>query len=105
LLRGPPPEGLMPMKATEDSLIAFSCAPGETASDGRGQNGLFTKHLLQHIKTPNQDIEQVMREVSFGVQQESLQESRKKQVPYRNSSLTMKNVFLYTTGNAGDTSS
>ena len=61
------------------SLIAFACAPGTISIDGRGQrNGLFTKHLLQHITTPNEDIQMILRHVTKGV----VEESKSKQIPF-----------------------
>ncbi|CAF1503336.1 unnamed protein product [Rotaria sordida] len=46
------------MHLSAGSLIAFACAPGAIANDlDEGQrNGLFTKYLLQHIGTANEDI-------------------------------------------------
>ncbi|CAF3463969.1 unnamed protein product, partial [Rotaria sp. Silwood2] len=39
------------------SLIGFACAPGTQADDNEKQaNGLYTKHLLEHIVKPNRDI-------------------------------------------------
>ncbi|CAF4147252.1 unnamed protein product [Rotaria sordida] len=62
------------------SLIAFACAPGTIAIEGKGQrNGLFTKHLLEHIKTENEDIQMILRDVAKGVKQES----KSKQIPFK----------------------
>ncbi|CAF1658823.1 unnamed protein product, partial [Didymodactylos carnosus] len=81
------------MLATSGSLLSFACAPGTTASDGSGRNGLFTKHLLEYIITPNEDIQLLLRDVANGVREES----NGKQVPWQNSSLTQRNIFLYST--------
>ena len=35
----------------EGSAVLFSTAPGDTASDGSGRNGVFTQALLKYIKT------------------------------------------------------
>ncbi|CAF3719483.1 unnamed protein product [Rotaria sp. Silwood1] len=73
------------------SLIAFACAPGTIAIDGRGEeNGLFTKHLLKHIKTPNEDIQMMLRDVTHGV----IEESKSKQIPFLSASLAKKNIYL-----------
>src|SRR4051812_26660052 len=40
-------KGLVPMDAPTGTFIAFATAPGSTASDGTGQNGLYTEHLLK----------------------------------------------------------
>ncbi|CAF1613167.1 unnamed protein product [Didymodactylos carnosus] len=90
LSRGEQPRGLKVMYASSGSLLAFACASGTTASDGQGRNGLFTKHLLQHIITPNEDIQMLLRDVSHGVQQES----EGQQIPYQNSSLTQRNICI-----------
>jgi len=44
--------GLAAMSAGRGTFIAFATAPGRTASDGPGQNGLFTEHLLGALATP-----------------------------------------------------
>ena len=63
------------------SLIAFACAPGTVAIENkRERNGFFTKHLLQHIKTANEDIELTLRGVIRGVKEES----KSKQIPFFN---------------------
>ncbi|CAF5118813.1 unnamed protein product, partial [Rotaria sp. Silwood1] len=74
------------------TLIAFACAPGTMAIYGRGEeNGLFTKHLLKHIKTPNEDIQMILRDVTDGV----IEESKSKQIPFVSASLAKKNIYLY----------
>ncbi|CAF3405647.1 unnamed protein product [Rotaria sp. Silwood2] len=50
------------------ALIAFACAPGTFVDDGpKGKNSWFMKHLLQHIPTPNEDIVDVLRDVTDGI--------------------------------------
>lgn len=44
--RGINQRGLTTMSAPQGSLIAYSTAPGKTASDGDGENGLYTEALL-----------------------------------------------------------
>ncbi|CAF1061366.1 unnamed protein product [Adineta steineri] len=60
------------------SLIAFACGSRCPAMDGQQRNGLFTKHLLQHIKTPNEDIQLLLRAVRKGV----VEESKSRQTPF-----------------------
>ncbi|CAF4974478.1 unnamed protein product, partial [Rotaria sp. Silwood1] len=73
------------------SLIAFACAPGTIAIDGREEkNGLFTKHLLKHIFTPNEDIQMILRDVTKGV----TQESKSKQIPFVSASLSEREIYL-----------
>ena len=45
------------------SLIAFNCASGTIAIDGKRQrNGVFTKHLLKHITVLSADIRMILKE-------------------------------------------
>ena len=50
--------GFAAMQAPSGTLIAYATAPGATASDGRGSNGLYTLHLTEQLKIP-QRIEDV----------------------------------------------
>ncbi|CAF1165125.1 unnamed protein product [Didymodactylos carnosus] len=86
------PSGLNQMIAPSGSLIAFACAPGQTASDGssNNRNGMFTTHLLKHITREGEDIEMVLRDVAYGVETET----NKKQRPYRTSCITKTGVYL-----------
>ncbi|CAF1058612.1 unnamed protein product [Adineta steineri] len=86
-------QGLRPMPAKVGSLIAFACAPGTVADDGKAgeTNGLFTKHLLKHIISPNDDIRMILSDVTNGV----IQESKSKQIPHVTSILTHRNICLY----------
>ncbi|CAF1303179.1 unnamed protein product [Didymodactylos carnosus] len=84
------------MKAPGGSLVQFACAAGALAADGRGEdrNGLYTKHLLKHIAVPNQDLEHIFRAVGAGV----YEESKRKQSPYRVSSIMInEHIYLNTT--------
>ncbi|CAF2026395.1 unnamed protein product [Rotaria magnacalcarata] len=88
-------KGLVKMIAPGGSLIQFACAPGTLASDGvdNDKNGLFTKHLLKHIGTPNIDIEVMFRKVALGV----YEESKGRQIPYRDSCLMVgDHIHLFT---------
>lgn len=74
------------------SLIAFACAPGTIAIEGHGErNGLFTKYLLKHITTPNEDIQLILRDVRKGV----LAESNCQQIPFLSDGLLEQNICLY----------
>ena len=59
--------GLTRVKSPAGTLIAFSTSPGETASDGEGRNGIYTKYLLHYMKMPNLPIESVLKGVSRSV--------------------------------------
>lgn len=49
------------------SIVAFATQPGKTASDGSGNNGLYTEELVKAMKLPNMSIEDVFKEVRINV--------------------------------------
>lgn len=77
-------EGLAAIDAPTGTLIAFATAPGKTAADGAGANGLFTSHLLKQLGVPNQKIEDVLKNTRKGV----AADSKNEQIPWDSSSLT-----------------
>ena len=68
-------EGLHPMTPPGGTLLQFASAPGTIARDGLDgeRNGLYTKHLLKHIKTPNKDLDSILKIINRGVYMESNQ--------------------------------
>jgi len=66
-------KGLHSMEPPSGTFIQFACGPNRTASDGleTERNGLFTKHLLRHIASPNKEITQVCRDIAYDVFEES----------------------------------
>ena len=87
--------GLAPMTPS-GSLIAFACAPRKRAAElRREENGLYTKHLLRHIKTKGLTISDLFIRISNGVREESkalcLEEE---QDPYVNSALRVEGACL-----------
>ena len=82
--------GLARMDASTGSFVAFATAPGSVASDGRGRNGVFTMHLLRHMRTPGLKIEDVLKKVRNGV----IADTGNKQVPWQSSSLTGDFYFV-----------
>lgn len=80
-----------PTVAPTGSIIAFSTAPGRTASDGDGNNGLYTQELISAMKIPGLTLEEVFKTVRIRVS--SL--SRGEQIPWENSSL-MGDFFFST---------
>lgn len=83
-------KGLSGMEAPKGSFVAFATAPGSTAADGAGENGLFTGELIKSIQEmPNLEVEQLMKKVSARVQARS----GGNQVPFRSSSLTGEFYF------------
>jgi uncharacterized caspase-like protein len=83
-------QGLAQMDAPSGTLVAFATAPGSVASDGEGDNGLYTKHLLANIGKPGLPIEQVFKEVRRGVGRETSD----RQIPWESSSLRGDFFFI-----------
>lgn len=75
--------GLARMDAPTGSLIVYATAPGEVAADGPERNGVFTRHLLKHMQTPNLPVEQVLKRVRIDV----AAETKQRQIPWEASSL------------------
>jgi Caspase domain len=84
--------GLAPPPTTaRGMLIAYATAPGSTAADGAaGENGIYTKHLLQAMAIPGLSIQQVFKQVRYGV----VAETRGKQTPWESSSLLEDVAFV-----------
>ena len=77
-------QGLAKIDALKGTVIAYATSPGSLASDGEGRNGLYTKHILSHIKTEGLTIEQLFKKVLQGVSSES----GGQQTPWMSSSFT-----------------
>jgi len=86
--------GLASINAPTGSLIAYSTAPGATASDGIGKNGLYTGELLKQIQIEGLKIEEVFKNVRANV----LAKSGGKQVPWESSSLIGDFYFVHGNG-------
>ncbi|MDR1626101.1 MAG: caspase family protein, partial [Spirochaetia bacterium] len=58
-----------------DSIIVYATSPGSAAADasmdGTGRTGLFTGHLLKHIKNPGLEVNEVFRLTGGDVAQAS----------------------------------
>ena len=76
--------GLAQMDAPKGSLIAYSTAPGKTAIDGSGRNGVYTQELLRQIGTPGLPLEAVLKNVRRSV----ARATNDQQIPWESSSLT-----------------
>ncbi|UJR35925.1 hypothetical protein I4U23_028667 [Adineta vaga] len=85
--------GFAPMQAPPSTIIVYACAADDTASprSRNGRNSLYTYHLLRYLRTPNTDIETVLRHVGAAVQKDS----ENKQIPFRYSSC---NEMIYLAG-------
>lgn len=82
-----------PSSVPAGSIIIFPTAPGQVAHDGAGSNGLFTSHLLKHLKTPGVTIEEMFKRVIDGVRVESGRRGQE-QVPWMNLSFTGEFCFV-----------
>jgi hypothetical protein len=65
-------------------------APGKTAQDGEGRNGVFTGALLKHLADPGLDAELMVRRVREDV----IASTNGTQVPWHNSSITGQGFFF-----------
>jgi hypothetical protein len=92
------------MNAPSGTLIAYATAPGSTASDGSGKNGLYTSAILDNIFTPNITIIQMFQNVRAIVSEKS----NKLQIPWESTSLVGDFYFNvssdFTTTNFSDIS-
>ena len=76
--------GLAFMSAPKGTLIAYATAPGSTASDGSGKNGLYTAAILESMKIPDITILQMFQHVRNIV----AIKSQNQQMPWESTSLT-----------------
>ena len=83
-------QGLAFMNAPSGSIIAYSTAPGKTASDGTGENGLYTSALLKYIQVPNLILEDVFKNVRSEIEKTS----DGNQTPWESTSLKGSFYFL-----------
>ncbi len=83
-------KGLSQMDAPIGTLLAYATAPGNTASDGSGANGLYTENLLREMGAPEARIEDVFKRVRLNVRRASAGQ----QVPWESTSLEDDFYFL-----------
>lgn len=73
-----------------NTYLIYSTAPGSVAADNeRENNGLFTKHLINYIKQPGLDLDNMMIETRKAV----LKASNNRQNPFDTGSLTTRFCF------------
>lgn len=82
--------GLAFTDAPNGSVVAYATAPGKTASDGSGANGLYTSELIRQMRTPGLRL----MDIFFGVRREVRQKSNGKQVPWESISLVEPYYFI-----------
>ncbi len=81
--------GLAQVDAPTGTLIAYATAPGRVASDGSGQNGLYTSELLRQMSVAGLSA----TEIFMRVRAEVMKQTGNKQVPWEASSLV--GVFYF----------
>ncbi|MCM3874135.1 MAG: caspase family protein [Pyrinomonadaceae bacterium] len=89
-------QGLAQVNAPAGTFIAYATAPGQTASDGKGQNGLYTQELMANMRSPGLPIEEVFKRVRAQVRQKS----NGLQIPWDASSLEGSFSFVGGTSTA-----
>ena len=82
--------GLAAVDAARGTLIAYATSPGSTASDGDGDNGLYTQSLLKALSEPGLKVEEVFKKVRIQV----ADASQGAQIPWESSSLTGDFIFI-----------
>ena len=82
--------GLARFDASNESIIVFATAPGHVASDGIGDNSLYTSQLLKYIVKPGWSLNEILMATRNGV----MQHSTPSQIPWESSSLTKPFYFL-----------
>lgn len=91
----PEQPGLSQFDAPVGSLIAYATSPGRVASDGDGQNGLYTENLVRELARRGTRIEDALKRVRLNVRLASHGE----QIPWETTSLE-SDVFLFEEGQA-----
>jgi hypothetical protein len=89
----PEQKGLSQFDAPVGSLIAYATAPGNVASDGAGENGLYTENLVRELSQRGTRIEDALKRVRLNVRLASHGE----QIPWETTSLE-GDVFLFNEG-------
>lgn len=88
--RGVPTRGLAAIDAPAGTMVAFSTAPGGVALDNPSEpHSLYTKHFIEHVKTPGLPVELLFKQVRVAV----ARDTQRMQVPWESSSLTGEFCF------------
>ena len=85
-----PQKGLSQVDAPPGTLLAYATAPGNTAADGLGANGLYTENMLKEMQAPGARIEDVFKRVRLNVRMQS----RGQQIPWESTSLEQDFYFI-----------
>ena len=89
----PEQKGLSQFDAPVGSLLAYATSPGNVASDGEGQNGLYTENLVRELGKRDTRIEDALKRVRLNVRLAS----RGEQIPWETTSLE-GDVFIFNEG-------
>lgn len=81
--------GFFQLPGGVNTYVFYGAKVGTSASDGDGDNGTFTKHLLRFIAEPGLNLNEVANKVRNAV----LDETDSKQIPWSESGLK-KDVYL-----------
>ncbi|MBT5871772.1 MAG: hypothetical protein HOH43_00025 [Candidatus Latescibacteria bacterium] len=60
--------GLATMDSPRGTLIAYATSSGKSAADGDGRNGTYTRHLIEQMRVPGQELQDMFREVRANVE-------------------------------------
>jgi uncharacterized caspase-like protein len=89
----PEQKGLSQFDAPVGSLLAYATSPGNVASDGEGQNGLYTENLVRELGKRGTRIEDALKRVRLNVRLASHGE----QIPWETTSLE-GDIFIFNEG-------
>ncbi len=88
--RGLASKGLAAIDAPAGTMVAFSTSPGGVALDNaKEENSLYTRHLIENMKTPGLPVELLFKQVRISV----ARDTQRMQVPWESSSLTGEFCF------------
>ncbi len=94
--------GLAPIRdAPPRTVVLYATAARSAAFDGEGRNGPLTRHILRHIGTRDQYLEDFFKRVTEGVETETLRDLARRQTPFTYGSFTGKFCFAGCPGDAG----
>jgi len=83
-------KGLSQVDAPVGTLLAYATSPGNTASDGEGENGLYTANLLREMRAPDSKVEDIFKRVRLNVRRAS----NGQQIPWESTSLEDDFYFI-----------
>jgi len=78
-------KGLARVDPPVGTILVYATAPNGVALDGRGRNGVFTKHLVRRMTEPGHRLDALFQGVARSVEEEA-RGFGIEQVPYRSSS-------------------